>query len=241
MTPENEKPPSAYLRDVSRSSQLLAIQQALDIDHLLRLAIEIQQIPAPTFAEHERAQFVADRVMKFGLENVVLDDLANVYGCWPGTDPERPALMVSAHTDTVFPPDTDLSVKRTPGRIYGPGIGDNSLGVASILVLLELLATLDVHLEADIWFVANSREEGLGNLDGMRAVWQALSGKLGAGIVVEGMALGRIYHAGIAVRRLRISCQTPGGHSWLHFGQPNAIRSSPSSRHPLRAPRTISG
>ncbi len=107
--------------------------------------------------------------------------------------------------------------------VYGPGLGDNSLGVAALLTLLDIFSQQYIQPTADIWFVANSREEGLGNLDGIRAVWDMLKSRLGAAIVIEGMALGHIYHAGIAVRRLHITCQAPGGHSWLHFGNPSAI------------------
>ena len=152
-----------------------------------------------------------------------LDEVYNVYGRWPGTDPARPALLVSAHTDTVFPLETDLTVRHDGVKIYGPGLGDNSLGVAALLALLTVFQTHGLRPAADLWLVANSREEGLGDLGGIRAVWQKLGSRLGAAIVVEGMALGRIYHAGIAVRRLRIACQSPGGHSWLHFGKPSAI------------------
>jgi len=125
--------------------------------------------------------------------------------------------------DTVFPPDTDLAVRRENDRMYGPGLGDNSLGVAALLALLDVFDVHHLHPVADIWFAADSREEGLGDLGGIRAVWDRLGARLGAAIVVEGMALGHIYHAGIAVRRLHIACCAPGGHSWLHFGQPSAI------------------
>ena len=87
--------------------------------------------------------------------------------------------------------------------------------------IMELLK--HQHLPSDIWFVANSREEGMGDLGGMRAVYQRLAPRLGLGLIVEGIAFGRVYHAGIAVRRLEIQCHAPGGHSWLHFGRPSAI------------------
>lgn len=217
--------PSVHTQALARSTQIAMLQHAFDASHLLQTAMDIQQIPAPTFAEQERASFIRRRFLELGLQDVTLDAVSNVYGRWPGTDSDRPAVLIAAHTDTVFPPDTDLSTRQSDERLYGPGIGDNSLGVAALLALLELLARHDIHPLADLWITANSREEGLGNLDGMRAVWGALHDRLGAAVIVEGMALGRIYHTGIAVRRFRISCQVPGGHSWLHYGQPSAIHS----------------
>lgn len=199
------------------------MQAALDIDALLEDAIAIQQIPAPTFSEAARAAHVAQRFAAAGLSDIGRDDVENVYGRWPGRSPDAPALLISAHTDTVFPADADLTLRHDDQRIYGPGLGDNSLGVAGLLGLLRLWAAADFRPNSDVWLVANTREEGLGNLDGIRAVWERLGSRLGAGIVLEGMALGRIYHAGIAVRRLHITCRTAGGHSWTHFGQPSAI------------------
>lgn len=195
----------------------------LDETQIIDDAITIQQIAAPTFHEQQRAGWIATRFQHYELLDIGTDAMHNVYGRWPGRQPEHPALLVSAHTDTVFPADTPLAIQRKVQRIYGPGLGDNSVGVAALLALIRMFRTYEVHPAADIWFVANSREEGLGDLGGIRAAWDRLGNRLGAAIVIEGLALGRIYHAGIAVRRLHITCHAPGGHSWLHFGQPSAI------------------
>lgn len=191
------------------------------LSRIIDEAIAIQQIPAPTFHEGQRAAYIANRFK--GLDDVEVDALHNVYGRLPGVDHTLPAVLVAAHTDTVFEPDVPLTVRRNGSRIYGPGLGDNSLGVAALLAIIDMLR--DQPLPADVWFVASSREEGLGDLGGIRAVHAKLSAQLGAAIIVEGIAFGRIYHAGIAVRRLKITCRTPGGHSWLHFGRPSAIHS----------------
>ncbi len=202
---------------------LAAARAGLDPQRVLQDVVAIQQIPSPTFEELRRAEFLKDRFVEACLQDVEMDAVFNVYGRWPGKYPDRPAVMVSAHIDTVFPLATDLTVRREGERIFGPGMGDNSLGAAGLLALAGVLRKFDIHPAADVWFVADSREEGLGDLGGMRAVWQKLAARLGAAIVIEGMALGRVYHSGIAVRRLRIVCQAPGGHSWLHFGKPSAI------------------
>jgi acetylornithine deacetylase/succinyl-diaminopimelate desuccinylase-like protein len=189
------------------------------VNRVIEEAIAIQQIPAPTFDEGRRAAYVANRFK--GLDSVEIDGLHNVYGRLPGTDRQRPALLLAAHTDTVFDRATPLDIRRDNGRIYGPGLGDNSLGVASLLAMVDALR--DQRLPVDVWFVANTREEGLGDLGGIRAAYDRLKARLGAAIIIEGIAFGRVYHAGIAVRRLKISCHAPGGHSWLHFGRPSAI------------------
>jgi acetylornithine deacetylase/succinyl-diaminopimelate desuccinylase-like protein len=166
-----------------------------------------------------QAQFV-----ELGLERVSIDDVHNVYGWLPANRKDAPTLLVSAHTDTVFPAATDLTVRYENGQIFGPGLGDNSLGVAALLTLIEAFTTHNIPRDAHICFVANSREEGLGDLGGMCAVVETLKPEgLNGAIVIEGMALGRVYHSGIAVRRYRLTARCPGGHSWLHFGNPSAI------------------
>ena len=212
---------------VSACAQLPALarlRHGLDVAQIVERAIAVQQIPAPTFDEKARAAHVLAAFESYpDLQDVFMDDLYNVYGRLPGTDPGAQALLVAAHLDTVFPAETDLTVRQDGKRIHGPGIGDNSLGVAAVLTLLHLLHTPALRPATDVWLVANSREEGLGDLGGMRGVWERLHSRLGGAVVIEGMALGRIYHAGIAVRRLHITCRAAGGHSWLHFGRPTAV------------------
>lgn len=193
------------------------------LDDILAEAIQIQQIHAPTFHELARANHALSRFGNLGLEDATIDAVYNTSGRLRGSDPQAPALLVSAHTDTVFASNTDLTVRREEDRVYGPGLGDNSLGVAALIALADTLRQYHITSLGDIWFLANSREEGLGDLGGIRAFYQKHGQSLGAAIVLEGMALGQVYHAGIAVRRLHITCQASGGHSWQRFGEPNAI------------------
>ncbi len=206
-------------------------------------AIDIQQIAAPTFAENTRAHYVADQFRALGLVDVSIDDVFNVYGLLKGAGDGK-ALMVSVHTDTVFPIETDLAIRREDDLIYGAGLGDNSLGVAGLLFLAEFLQKQAVSTSCDIWFVAPSREEGLGDLGGMKAAFARLKPHLKAVINLEGMAFGFIYNGGIAVRRLHITTKAEGGHSWLQFGRPSAVHSlmaigaKITAIHPPTTPRT---
>jgi acetylornithine deacetylase/succinyl-diaminopimelate desuccinylase-like protein len=191
-------------------------------DQILDLAIQIQQIPSPTFKELQRASFIHDKFDVEALSEVEIDSIGNVYGCLPGAGNSRP-LVVTAHSDTVFPLETDLTISRETEKISGPGIGDNSLGVAGLLGLLWHLRERDTTLAGDLWLVANVCEEGLGDLNGMRAVIDRFGDEPLAYIVVEGMALGQVYHRGLRVQRYRITTNTEGGHSWVDFGKPSAI------------------
>ena len=192
------------------------------INRLLDLAIQIQQVPAPTFHEGKRAEFLRNLFAKENMRDVYIDSVNNVLARLPGNGKQLP-LIVSAHMDTVFPESTSLRVTREDGRIYGPGIGDNSLSVAALFGLLWMLRERKIELPFDIWFVANVCEEGLGDLRGMKAVVDHFGADVTAYLVLEGMSLGHIYHRAIGVRRYRVTARTAGGHSWSDYGQPSAV------------------
>jgi acetylornithine deacetylase/succinyl-diaminopimelate desuccinylase-like protein len=101
------------------------------------------------------------------------------------------------------------------------------MGVAGLFGLVWALrqkqASQPDGLPGDLWLVANVCEEGLGDLAGMRAVVDRFGEQVSAYIILEGMALGQIYHRGLGVQRYRIEAQTTGGHSWVDYGRPSAI------------------
>ncbi len=197
------------------------------IGRILDLAIFIQQIPAPTFQEAERASFVQTRFREEHLLDVEMDATGNVYARLPALRhplaSDRPPLILSAHLDTVFPASVELRCEREPERIVGPGIGDNSLGVAGLFGLVWALRGRSINLPGDLWLVANVCEEGLGDLKGVRAVVDRFGSRVQAYVVLEGMSLAQVYHRGLSVRRYRVSMRTSGGHSWNDYGKPSAI------------------
>ena len=191
-------------------------------DTIVELSVQIQQIPAPTFEERQRAQFVEAYFKQIGLHDVGIDPLNNVFGRYAGRNRKLAPLIISAHSDTVFPPETDLTIRRVGNFVYGPGIADNSAGVAGLLVLANCLRQHKLVPDRDIWFVVNSAEEGIGDLRGMREVTKRFL-DAHAFIVVEGGMYGYILHEGIGVKRFRIEVNTEGGHSWSDFGRISAV------------------
>jgi len=191
-------------------------------DQLLDLAIQIQQIPAPTFNEADRATFIQELFIQENLSDVEIDALGNVYACLPG-DGDAPPVVISAHSDTVFPQETDLKIRKEAGKIYGPGIGDNSLGVAGLFGVVWALRENQITLPGDLWLVANVCEEGLGDLKGMRAVVERFRDRPLAYLILEGVAYSDVFHRGLGVQRYRITARTEGGHSWADYGIPSAI------------------
>lgn len=187
---------------------------------VLALTQRICEIPAPSFSEERRAAFVKAELDTQGLETWI-DEEGNACAFRRGAG--RGLLLVSAHTDTVFPADANLSTHYEEDRLCGPGIGDNSLSVATLLTLPRILDQAAIQTGLDLLLCANTGEEGLGNLRGMRHVVATYRDDLTAAIVLEGHHLGHVYNQAVGSKRLRITVTAPGGHSWGAFGTASAI------------------
>lgn len=194
-------------------------------------AIEIAAVAAPTNDEVDRSRFVRTLFARVGCANVSVDELGDVVARIPGKDRSK-SLLLAAHLDTVFPRTTPISIARSDGRVGGPGIGDNSLGIASVISVPEILGQIGETPAVDLLLTGNVGEEGLGNLRGMRAVMDAHQ-DIGAVIAVEGHNLGRVTHVAVGSRRLRVKVTGPGGHSWGDFGNASAIAGAAEIIHEL--------
>jgi tripeptide aminopeptidase len=206
----------------------------MDFDRLIQRTIAIQSIPAPTFHEDARRTYMRSEFEKAGLLDIEIDPAGNLLGRVPGEN--KPPLIVSAHLDSVFPEHTPLKTRHLGDRIIGPGIGDNALSLATLVELAIDLS--DTRPAGNIWLAANVGEEGLGNLIGMQEIVKRFSDRVTAYIVLEGMALGQIYNAGLPVRRYRVTVKSQGGHAWIHSGRTSAIHillelGSRLAQHPL--------
>ena len=178
-------------------------------------AAAICAVPAPTFAESERAALVQDLLVSAGLA-AQIDAAGNVVARVGG---DGPALALVAHLDTVFPDLTTISIVRDGVRLTGPGIGDNALGIAAMLYVARALA--QTPPSRPVLFAATVGEEGLGDLSGVTALLD--SEQIRALIAVEGHGIDCLAVGGIASIRLRAEFSGPGGHSWSDRGRGSAI------------------
>src|SRR5207247_1234463 len=83
-------------------------------------------------------------------------------------DPVPAPVVLSAHLDTVFGPDVDVSVERRGRRLEGPGISDNARGIAALVAVAEAVVTARVRTARPILFAATVGEEGSGDLRGVK-------------------------------------------------------------------------
>ena len=182
--------------------------------------IELTEIPAPPFEEQARAERFAEMLREAGLTDVVIDDVGNAIGRRPGRTGER-VVGYSAHLDTVFPADTDVTVRFDDEKMYAPGIGDNTRGLVTVLGVLRAMQHAGIETEADVLFIGNVGEEGLGDLRGVKHLFRDGAPRIDTLIAVDGGESERIVFGGVGSHRYRVTFRGPGGHSWGAFGLAN--------------------
>jgi acetylornithine deacetylase/succinyl-diaminopimelate desuccinylase-like protein len=193
-------------------------------DQVIADLIRITETPAPPFKEAKRAALFAQMLRDAGLTDVTIDEEGNFLGLRPGQS-DGPVFVVSAHLDTVFPEGTPIKVTREGDRLLAPGIGDDSLGLASILAWVRIMQANKTVTRQPVLFVGTVGEEGAGDLRGVRHMFTkgAFKGRIGAFLSVDNADAGRVVQAAVGSRRYRLGFKGPGGHSYGAFGIVNPM------------------
>jgi len=186
------------------------------------LLIELAQIPAPSNHEEKRAAFCKEWLEKQGAKGVYIDEALNVV--YPvGCEGEKPLVVYMAHSDVVFPDMDKLPLRVEDGRIYCPGVGDDTANAVALLTVAKYIAQHDVKpSDWGVLIVINSGEEGLGNLKGCRKIMEVFGSRVQEFITLDGGLTGGVNRA-VGSKRYRIGIDTEGGHSYGAFGNRNAI------------------
>ena len=180
----------------------------------------LSAIPAPTGAEGARGARVAEMFGEAGLDEITIDAVGNVRGWCGKRETGNDCVVLSAHLDTVFGPELDVSVSRRGPRLEGPGIADNARGLAALVAIGEALVQAGVETRRPVLFAATVGEEGSGDLRGVRHLLDGAT-RPHAFIALDGAGIERIVHRALGARRYRVTYQGPGGHSWAAFGVAN--------------------
>jgi acetylornithine deacetylase/succinyl-diaminopimelate desuccinylase-like protein len=214
--------------DPAALAQEPAIKAALDAvkanePETVELQIKLNEIPAPPFMEQKRAAELKRLFEDLGLKNVFIDQEGNVLGTRPGKA-AKPHVVLSAHLDTVFPEGTDVTVKRDGKILRAPGIGDDTRGLAELVSVIRALKEAKVETPGTITFVASVGEEGLGDLRGVKAIFNTtLKDQVDYYVAIDGGLPTNITHIAVGSYRYLVTFKGPGGHSYGAFGLPNPI------------------
>jgi tripeptide aminopeptidase len=184
--------------------------------------IRFCEIPAPSFKEEIRGRELQRVFQQLGLQNVRVDKVGNVLGDYGGAAP-RPHLVMAAHLDTVFPEGTNVKVKREGAVLHGPGIGDDCRGLAVLVAAIREMKKARVQVPGTITFVANVGEEGLGDLRGVKELFNTtLKDQIDRFVSIDGTGI-HVTNVAVGSHRYRVTFKGPGGHSFGAFGMANPM------------------
>jgi len=182
---------------------------------VLANAVMFGEIPSPTFMEEACIKFLSDRFTESELHNISVDEMGNGSGILQGRNGKQ-NILVSAHVDTLFGAGLDHTVTVETDSITGPGIADNSLGLAVVASLPIILGKLDIQLDSNLIFLGSTRSLGRGDLAGLRFFMENIQMPLQAAVCLEGIHLGRLSYTCLGMLRgeIRIKVATGEMNNW---------------------------
>src|SRR5271169_457043 len=132
------QPSRSVQQQMARLAELRRVHEAFawfrsHARQLEDLQLQVTSIAAPPWGDAGRSEWLRRRFSELALSDVHQDEIGNVFGIRAGSDPNAPYIALSAHLDTVFPVGTEISARRDGGKLYGPGISDNSSGIIALL------------------------------------------------------------------------------------------------------------
>lgn len=215
----------AYDRQIEQLMDHPAVRAALDHivetdDQTMDDLMTLTEIPAPPFMEDERGAAFLQMMIDLGVDSAWTDEVGNVIGLRRGSGTGE-VLAIAGHLDTVFPPETDVTIRMSGDTLFAPGIADDTRGLATILAVLRAMNEADIRTGADVLFIGNVGEEGLGDLRGVKHLFRDGGPRIDHFISVDGTSSSGITHMGLGSHRYRVTFLGPGGHSWGAFGLAN--------------------
>ena len=144
--------------DLLTRREVCAAREWLECHDAGTLALQraLAEIPAPTGAEELRGALVAERFEELNLADVRRDGAGNVLGRLGPNG--GVGVVLAAHLDTVFGPETDLTVRDAGARLVGPGIGDNARGLAALLAVAGACRAAGIEPPLPLTFAATVGE-----------------------------------------------------------------------------------
>ncbi len=193
------------------------------IEELKQLIRDMCVIPAPSHHEELRAAFCEKWFLANGFEDVRIDGALNVIASY-GVTEDNEIVAFTAHTDVVFPDTTPLPLREEEDKFHCPGVGDDTTNLAVLMLTARYFVQNRIPSKYGMLFVANSCEEGLGNLKGIREIVRVYGSRMKEHISFDGSTLNGYVTNAVGSHRYKVTVRTEGGHSYAAFGNRNAIR-----------------
>ena len=179
-----------------------------DRDAILREWIAITEINAPSKQEQERAKFIESLLRKHKLE-IRYDSDSNLIATRKGTS-GGPVTVFDAHMDTVFQPGLKIKATVRDGRVYAPGVGDDTRNIEALLATIRALDAAKIKTKGDLVCLFTTDEEV--GMTGAKQYTKDNKGKVDYYVALDGGYEGFTY-AGIGINWYRHHFIGPGGHT----------------------------
>jgi acetylornithine deacetylase/succinyl-diaminopimelate desuccinylase-like protein len=202
--------PADVVKTIQDDARVKAAFEYIDKDRdgILREWIAITEVNAPSKQEQERARFIEGLLRKHKLE-IRYDEAGNLIATRKGTG-GGPVAVFDAHMDTVFQPGLKIKATVRDGRVYAPGVGDDTRNIEALLATIRALDAAKIKTKGDIVFLFTTDEEA--GMTGAKHFTKANKGKVDYYIALDGGYEGFTY-AGIGINWYRHHIIGPGGHT----------------------------
>ena len=208
--PQTNPSYSEQVKRIQNEAQVKAANDYIDKNHesILREWIAITEINAPSKQEQQRAKFLESILRRYKLP-IRYDSAGNLIAVRKGTG-GGPVTVFDAHMDTVFQPGLKIKATARDGRVYAPGIGDDTRNIEALLATTRALDAAKIKTEGDLVFVFTTDEET--GLTGAKQFTKDNKGKIDYYVALDGGYEGFTY-AGIGINWYRHHFIGPGGHT----------------------------
>jgi len=166
----------------------------------------ISQVEAVPFHEEKRAALLMERYLAGGIPEPVTDEVHNVIGLIPGTKGDRRILLFT-HMDHMTDMAVDRSITISRDRVLGRGVPEDTMALASLITIPDVLHRVGVHLESDLVILAVSRSHGRGDQGGIRHYMRRHHREINFAINLAGVPLGTLNYFSLSRVRADINCQ----------------------------------
>ncbi|HVG31004.1 MAG TPA: M20/M25/M40 family metallo-hydrolase [Pyrinomonadaceae bacterium] len=178
-------------------------------DAILKEWAAITEVNAPSGKEQERALFLEKILRGLKLDKVYFDKTGNLVAVRKGTA-GSPRVVFDAHMDTVFQEGLKIKATIRDGRIYAPGVGDDTRNIEALLAMIRALDAAGVRTKGDLTFVFTVDEER--GLTGAEEYVKENKSQIDQYIALDGGYEGFTY-GGIGINWYRFHFIGPGGHT----------------------------
>lgn len=183
---------------------------------------DLCKLPAPSHHEELRAEYCRKWFSDNGFENVSIDKALNVIAP-VNVRADNKLTVIMAHTDTVFPDTEPMPFWEKDGLMHSPGVTDDTANLSVLMVCARYFREHYAFKDEGYLFIANSCEEGLGNLKGTRQIMADYGSRVSEFVSLDSACMDRMVCEAVGSHRYKVTVRTEGGHSFGGFGNRNAI------------------